>query len=767
MPHPIDALVRHVETNELPGIRDEKHIVLDSKHRPAGSFTIGKRHYLVNVRKSVGRSGLSVPVRSLRGVLNVDVGYQVRCAPDAELTLAMAVAAAVNPQEALDAFIGDQLERFVYEQGIEQFVGNFADSAQRFAQELALRLRDAFGLLIELRLTPGAKVLEARSVGPIILKVRPRDADLSLDVEFEASLRVDSERVALAHLKEADLEQLVQAVVRHTQEFLARSVSLQDLFSDLNGKVLRELSSSLSTLLSEHGRELASPALRCDFKKHPVLEAASDAPAQLQVLFTYKNPNHPSEIHIRASLKLRLDDVARLVAEKVTSLAEWASQAVEKASKDLLFELSWELFCTQFERTKADLKAAMRQSAERIGYSLEDFYSVTDHQIDELLNGVQLGPIEGAFVVRSHKQLKVRLQLEARARIRSGGLEKVMEKVVRNETVQKDMESTLLATAVKFLRRITPEDFYVYFEVPRIDDAPSQRQLLEAELRKVLDESYGAELVEFDVVQLETEVLSLFDRLKRSTQLVDFKVQPSQHPAESFQLEFRVEGVLPDKWDAFQATMPELTDVAAAVQRQLETDLSAFPGEILLTESKAIGEFAATRAVLRAQDSFGLSIRMVTFRRLSNAWELSAGKEVEESRLSEIAGRKEWRETSEAQGRLLRDASTDRIKTSLAKEQQYRDQANEARAADDEARADMLDKIADAEAATRKRLVDEAAAEAEKSRALTKPLTFGESAFSPVLSVAGARQLLKVTNGDAGPPQDPPSNRSSPKAGDV
>ena len=757
MPHPIDALIRLVEKSELPGSKDEKHFVIDAKNRPATTWSLGlRRHYLVNSRKTANRTGLPIRLASLSGSLDIDASYQVRCAPGGEELLAVAVAAASSPQEALDAFISDQLERFAYDVGMGRVVEDFANSSTQFSEKLSVELRQSFGLLIELRLAPGTKPIDAKPVGPIILQVRPHDADLSLDIEFEAVLRVDPRHVARAHLKESELEPLAQAVVRQAREFLSQIVSLHELFTDLNGQVLKRFVDGVSALLSEHGRELAAPAFRCDFRKQPTLRAALDAPEQLHIPFKYEHPSHPTTIRIQASLKLKPFDVARLVRARVTSLESWAEDAVQKASRNLLFELSYEVFCTRFEQTKLDLKKAMGDAAEQIGYHLDHFYSVTDHQIDELLRGVELGPIEDAFVVRSEKQLKVRLRLSARVRMRGGNLEKVMGKVVRNETVQKDMEGSLRSVAARFLRKLSLQQFYVYFEVPGDNEERSQRQLLEQELRNELDDSYGADLVEFDAVRLETEVHALFDRLRRETVLVSLEVRPPQHPAERFDLEFQIQGVLPQKWDTFQATMPEVPQIAAAVKRHLETELSAFPGEVLLTQSKALSDFAAKRATLRVEESFGLQIMFLTFHRLPNSWEVSVGKEIEAARNSEVAKVRDGRVLSEEQEKLQQGVNLERIKSLFVEEHKYREQANEARAADDEERAKVLDGIADQVAQERTELMKQGQSAAHRSLELAGTLTFGKSAFSPLLSLADGAKLLESTSKNT-PPEPPPS----------
>jgi hypothetical protein len=744
-PPPLDAIVRPVEKDD-PIAAEEKRVVLDGKNNVVAPSFIppltARRYFLVHTRKAVSRSGLTVLLRALSGELTLQVGYQVRCAENGENTLVKAVASSANAQIALDDFVDQRLQLFAQGLGIDNFVQNFTGSCRAFREQLGEELKSRFGLLlIDLRVLPGEHALEARRVGPIVLQIRPRDVPITLDIELETTLNVDQRQLVLAHAKESELDGLAQYIVSAARELLMH-LELHDLYTNLNGSVRERFLTTVAAVAAQHGRELSGTALRCQFERHEILRNVSRS-LEHHVVFPYENPAHPSPIHIKASLNMKLVNVALLVQAGVTSLRDWIEETVRRVSNDLLFKLSYDEFCQLLETKKKDLEARMKAEARTIGYEVEHFYTLTDHQIDELLRGVELEELKNEFVLKSAKQLKVEVKISLKVRVLAEHLTRVMDRVVRNEDLKQAMRSCVWNATASYMRKLTPEDFYVYFEQPPEGKEYSHVQLMAEAIQSELLQRFGAEITEFVVTPLETAVTNLFDRLRKEPGEVKFEVQPQAHPVVRFSLAFSVENVLSDRWETFQAKTPELSGVGEEIKKQLSSELAALGGEMLMQEPRKVAEFAGLRVQIGMREVFGLNVRLTRFSRHPADWEIAAGVELNERYLTDVKETTAARLFNEKTEETLRVSDSMRLGAALAKAAKLRDDATEQRTIGNVVEAELFEEAARREEEVVERIRSASLAAARTSRERTLALGHAPHALTPTKSKEGARSLLE------------------------
>ena len=695
---------------------------------------------IVNCAKTVSRLGLSVPIRGLSNRLTLVVGYLVRVEPNQEERLAIAAARSNGAQAALDVFVAGRLEQFVQNLGIDPFVSAYATNCTAYRRQLVEALKSEFGLaLVDLTIAPGDHVLGASRIGPVTLQVKPKDSAVAIDVDFEASLGVDPTQVVRAYAKETELAGLVNTVTAAAREFLSQRIGLHELYTNANGTVRDAFERSIAHLVGQHGRLLSSTSFRC--RPHDVLGRIADV-QQLHVEFEYRNPSHPSTIHVNASMNLKLENAAVFANSGVKSLDEWSKTMLKQVSEEVLFKLTHQEFCQRFDNKKQELEKRMRLEASRIGYQLDHFYTITDHQLEELSRGVEVGPIEDSFVLKSSKQLKVRLKLTVGVRVLSERLNVVMDRVVRNEDVKRGMEVSVRTITASFLRKLTPEDFYVYFEVPRADNEPSHCRKLEQAIAKELGDVYGAELTDFDATPLETEVTGLYDRLRKASGRLQLVVQPTHHPAERFDVEFKVEAVLQDSWDTFQATMPELDAVGEAIKRQLETELAALGGELLINEPRQVEEFAKLRVQKGMRDIFGLSVRLILFGRLPNEWEIAAGDTIKKGFIDDTTQGQIQRAHIRALQQVDREAAMARMSASIERRQEYLSEAAQQRITGNIAEAELLEQLAQGERAEAAAILEAAQKADDEARAANKRLGYASHGMIAAGAKADRRQLL-------------------------
>ena len=621
MPNPIDAIIRLVEPSEKPSEPGDVHLLVDPAVPRVLPNTlinrVGRRHhYIVNTEKRMTRGGLVVTLDSLTtGQLTLRVAYEAKVARQGAELLAKAVAKAATPQEAVDHL----LEQFIQSFGPERLVGNYEQESRALELELLRVARETLGLELKLLLNPGLTELSPVPLPVTMLSVRTRDSSLQLAVSFECVLEVDPSQRIVAHARAGQLDQLKAALLREADSFLRTQLSLHQLYAGLHDYVPQRFLESTAGLAAAYGRTVVGLIFRCDFAAQHAAFRNIRPQVDGHSKFEYQNPRYPGPIQVDASYNLRLVDVAKLLDSDVTNVESWLQRRIEQASRDVLFNVSHEELCGRFAQSKSDLAARVKQAVERIGYQLQHFITVTDHQLDELLRGREL-VTKVDFVLKSDDVVKSSLRVFVKVQI--GDFSKVIEKVKHNETVALEMQHLIERTVAFELRQVKPEDFYKYFDNARPVEPGAEgqaagreprsvREQLEQAIRSRLSKEYGARVSHIEFRDIDSDLKRLWLQLTGRTTFVKFAVQPGNVDPIHFTMELKVVAVHEHSWHAFQSALPYLTieELTEKLGVHVGAELSKYEAVDFQRVTPDLEHEVQQVAATRALDSWGLVVR--------------------------------------------------------------------------------------------------------------------------------------------------------------
>jgi hypothetical protein len=770
MTNPVDAIVRLVESDEKPSEPGDVRVIVDPagpKVVSPGMFTGMRRslqHYIVNAQKSVVRTGLVVALRSRKGSLKLRVSYEARCRKDQESQLAMGVARSKNPQLEIDQVVGRAAEEF----GMERLIDGYPDSIGELAAIVGQSAEELLGLELQLDVEPGAGELDPHSFGPITLNVRPHDTNVQLAVTLEGVLEVDPGRKLQAHIKQSQLEVLTERLARAADSFFRLEVTLHQLFVGLNSTLPLGLINATTELVASHGRRLTAVVMRCDFSKQ--VEAFKHVVARKDghYAFEYNNPRYPGPIQVKASYNMHLIDVGRFIRSGVVDLDRWMADCVQETSHNVLFKISHEELCTSFAESKKRIESEMEVEAKRIGYALDHFFAVTDHQIDRFQRGTELRPVRATLALKSDEQVKVTLTVVVALQI--SDFSKILEKVKHNETVAQDMEQEIGRVMAQELRGITPEEFCRYFESPRpprgdtLEEQPPVATQLETAIRRRLKKEYLANVQRVDFTGVETELRQVWLDLTGTTSTVEFAASPVGSVPIQFSMQFHVQAVDEHGWHDFQRTKPKLEDVKAGIRDQLEAELSAISPQDLGAASEDLLGYVKAATLRRTRAQFGLLVQLMTLRRINSTVEVQEALDLEQAALEAIERQKVARgllRAREGQRATAEARDLEQIQSAISR---YRREYEEALMDGDEAKAKIIKDLQNAAIAERDQIM-----KAAKSDGFETPLDSATklgSGRAPFALPARVRRLAELDPSAAKAPELVSSNAGGSDVGE-
>ena len=686
MPNPIDALIRLVEPSEKPTEPGDVHLLVD----PAGPRVlpntllnrVGRRHhYIVNTQKRITRTNLVITLDSLStGHLSLRVAYEAKVADKGVELLAAGVARAATPQEAVDHLLEQAIESF----GPERLVANYEREALALEAELQRVARKSLGLELKLVMSPGLTELAPVPLPATVLNVRTRDSALPLAVSFECVLEVAPDQRLVAHARAGQLEQLKAALVREAESFLRTQLTLHQLYAGLHDYVPKRFLESAAGIAAAYGRAIGGLIFRCDFAAQHAVFRSIRHQVDGHYEFEYQNPRYPGPIQVDASYNLRLVDVAKLLDSEVTNVESWIQRRVEQASRDVLFNVSHEELCGRFAQSKSELAERVKGAVERIGYQLQHFITVTDHQLDELLKGKELST-KVDFVLKSDEVVKSSLKVFVKVQIND--FSKIIEKVKNNEVVALEMQRLIERTVAFELRQVKPEDFYKYFESARPlpdnqkpgesrSEPRSVSEQLERAIRSALSKEYGARVTYVEFRDIDSDLKRLWLSLTGSTAFVDFSVRPGNVDPIRFTMEVKVEAVHEHGWHAFQSALPTLNleALTKTLGIHLGAELSKYEATDFQRVTPGLERAAQEIAAQRALESWGLLVRRLNLERHESEID---HEEIEANKAAHrrvIADRQNEQLTALQARQTLREHNHEVFARLLADRERYREQ---------------------------------------------------------------------------------------------
>jgi hypothetical protein len=363
--------------------------------------------------------------------------------------------------------------------------------------------------------------------------------------------------------------------------------------------------------------------------------------------FEHNNPNYPEPIRVEVSYRLERTDLAKFERSGAPELGTWLEKEVRSEASKLLFDVSYADLCNRFAVTKTQLEARMTARAEAIGYSLRQFVAITNHQLDRLARGIELGPIEGQFSLRGGSwggPMRVRVGAELNVRITD--FARVVPVVQSGRAVVDSMIEKIQETMGSVLRRTEPQHFFLEFEEGADGaDGTERRKSIAAQLSEAVEEKlkqeFSAQLVrppQFTMLESDVHACcsNLLGRVENLTLTVDI---PGSPEPVRYGLRYRVIMIQQERWQTFQRMKPTPTDLERAIEGELSSQLTlATYAELVAPSSRdQLKVFMQRLIAKRALDDFGLVVELLSNPRLAGELDEAKRKASQKDLLDDVA----------------------------------------------------------------------------------------------------------------------------------
>ncbi len=322
-------------------------------------------------------------------------------------------------------------------------------------------------------------------------------------------------------------------------------------------------------------------------------------------------------ITVQNKVKMTLQDKRKYMEKFVPSLASWVKEHLQETFNDVLFEVDYLNFVTQFSEYHAPIRDQIREKANNIGYKLE--HLIIEPQL-EPLTWRDTFSIEVSDKFTTKVGNKVPLKIVVYLSI--SDLSKVGKYL--NTDIKAEIKKTIQEVTESILIQIEPHRFYMRFESDYEGGTPvvvSLKKTIQAKL-----EDKFAATVESITPQMEKEendVIHRLDHLISQFGNLDFQVYSVAGPGEKthFKGRFQVKGVENSReaWDLFIKRKFDMEEIVQAIEDYLISHVNSLPPEALQYKDndhqiklKNIMEQLAQEC---ATNSFGLGISLNSIRR--------------------------------------------------------------------------------------------------------------------------------------------------------
>lgn len=668
---PLDKVIRKVDAaTKANSSTTEKVVTLDRK---TGETTSGLKrlvggnlvYYLVantNDDSNVAEcKGLPCTLKDFANDRQVAiyVNYLATCSPRNEERVAKALCSDKTPSEQLAAKIQNYIDKFSRSSAAD-FIENYSINKLRELENfIKNQVEQEVGLNFDLRLALAyEEQLKPFSTGLIQFTVQLRDCNDDLDLQLKIELIVDEQNKvkALANFGKEVL--LVNFVEEEVKKYLLENVTLHQFCYRLQDIVQRDIFTCLNKSLNLSGK-----GRKVRFLWLASTSVSSLPPEILEIEYEveckYQGYPEPKPILVKNIVQMLLEDIGKYRLARISDLNFWAKSKLERFVKPLLLNKEYINILLDFETIASEIKQAMEQEAETIGYTLKQIVSRPNLKLLDVIKGFDLEIEEGNFATKD-ANVKVKLNTFV-----SGKIDKPRE-IKDDLSPEVDLEGLMKRTVYNAMREvlnsIEPERYYLRFNFPAVDERgnpieKSVEQELTDKINEVLEKRFHAKLSTIIPKPLNTEITESYQELFQKIGSFAVEVE-SLRGGElvNFEGNFQVLGVEKNSWYMFQSRQPRINDIKLCIEKSFKAKLSTFANEHL--QYTDIKELSVIEAVINkwgrdsVVDQFGLEISISNLSRTrtkvehlrSNAWIQLQEQEIEDA-LSHLQARKDQQAT--------------------------------------------------------------------------------------------------------------------------
>ena len=549
-------------------------------------------------------------------VLTLRIHYRARAIENEEQRVVEMLGSRDDPEGAFHDFVSTWVNGALRHPGIDD-VDDPPAALYRWLRDHA---KAKLGLDVETTMAKPSENLAKAVALSLNVVVRPRDTPRqNVAVRMDVSLTPARwyERYALEAKNWTNA--LENALVEAAQEAL-NNVRYHDLlFGNASATILPD---SLSRIAATFGYRVQHARLT------PPATDRIVPIVTLQHPFEYRHREARDAVMIVSDVQLELADAGKWVSNGSPNPYDWARQAVEATTREVLFSLPDSAFLLGFESQRESLRDKINSTASEVGYRVLLFHTVTSLQVD-LLKATFTVSAGGDFVTG---EADVRAPLDIAVEARIPTTHKIERLLEREASVVDAMRMRINHAVAALLRGVRPEDFYLRFDTrtsePAVAKGGNPDALLEGEtlrarlervIRRELEGNFDAETLQVTLRYRRNPIFERLDALMNTAHRFALTVAPADGLGLKpvFIGTFVVEAVDARGWSLFVRSLPSVDQVIATVENCLQARLAEVSTFELRPFDTHLLE-AATRTLVQRSvlDAHGLVVQILDWSRI-------------------------------------------------------------------------------------------------------------------------------------------------------
>jgi hypothetical protein len=651
----LGAVIRRV-TPDIKAKGNTEHIVKVNLTKKAVqkrmSLVVSKKNiaYLwVSTENTAKGSGVTHVIENFetQESLKLTIEYQASCSQGNQEQAAVGLCGQNAPGKALYKCIDRVIQAFVQtkkEAGIN-IIRNFFEFQGELKSDIQRKVEAKTGLTFDLLLD----IYKADEIDQIDLKsgiftTKVKDYQEDVPLSFKIGLEIDEHNKIQAYTHQAPhLEAMIKKEIKN---YLLKEVSLNELYRELQGRVMPALKRLLNIRLTQYGRKITYFNLTAT----PNVEI----PRNEQVMtHTVKCDlqRYPNPVEIENRVILTLNDISKYNKAKVPNLERWVKQCLENAIEVVFAKRTYVNILLDLEEDEAKVKQRIQQQAEAIGFKVEHIFVKPNLKELELIEGFEV-KFDAHYHTKNH-QVAIRLQAILTGNIEN--LRKIEKYLNPSIDFKEKLQKAVRSEIEHFIHTIDPERAYMRF----YQGATGEKSVEEEIQHKVIHslDPYHISNITFTLKPLETEITERFTALREGYHSFMLGLMPLRDEGEGekvfYKVLFKVQRIDENGWYTFQANNYTQKDEVSALTDFLKDDLRSrletVPNVLLryneyqdLDEIKKVADMSLKAIV----QTFGLVIELIGFRRQATTSEQQMVKTTEhynetKGRIDRIKIRKE------------------------------------------------------------------------------------------------------------------------------
>lgn len=581
----LDRVIRQVHETTKANSYTEKVVIIDKKKGKAipkkplfgGNF----KFYIVanndDAANIAERKNLICKVIDFANdcEIGISITYRASCNPGNEERVAEALCHSQSPSSELDNKIKKWIARFP-QNNTASFLENYFFQVEQLREYLTNNVQEEVGISLHLKISlDKEEQLRTFPIDNIQFSVYVNDCNDELSLQLSTELIVDEQNKVKAILNYGRELLLANVVKAEVKNYLSKNVTLHKFCYHLKDTVRQELLHNLNRILINYGRKLEYLSLASN-SVTPAQELLNDR--SYDIVCTVKG--YPQPIIVQNKLYMIPKDIGRYRAAQSPNLETWVKSKLESIIKPLLLQKEYIDILLDFHPIEDIIKAKIEEAANALGYHVDQIVSVPDLEPLKLKDKFLLG-IEDTFPTKDAR-VDVKLSISVTAKIPN--LASIKHHLNRQDDVKDLIKSAIYDATREYLTQTEPERFYMRFA--HYDKQLGEKQSVEQELidkiRKLLEESFAAQVSSIVPKYLDTDIAKCFQELRRQIGSIEFEVFSLKGRIKiKFQGDFQVLSVEKDSWYIFRDRQPKINDIKESIERSLKAKLNTFDKEDL------------------------------------------------------------------------------------------------------------------------------------------------------------------------------------------